>query len=135
MHEESKSMNLIEIALESKPGGKFDIKKDYINKGRLLNGKYVTSRSAGNYLAGYNASTGTYLGVGISFNTFQQLAGALHLADIDNRTLKTTQKVGIVLFGGDSWSKYDSRYQAPLWGENPYQYRMSKRGWDYGKKR
>ncbi len=135
LHAESTNMNLQEIAAESGGGGKFDIKRQYVNTGGLLNGKYASSRSAGNYLAGYNASTGTFLGVGISFTTFQQLAGALHLAEIDKRMLTTTQKIGIVLFGGDLWSKYDSRYRAPMWGEIPYQYRMSKRGWDYGKKR
>ena len=44
----------------------------------MLNGKYATSRSAGNYLAGKNAAVGTLGGVNISFDAFQNLAGALH---------------------------------------------------------
>ncbi len=59
----------------------FDMKNKYKNVGGLLNGEYVTSRSAGNFLAGYNASTGKLLGFGITFNTFQQLTGTLHIQE------------------------------------------------------
>lgn len=81
MHEKAKGMDLKEIALESRGGGQFDIKKDYKNVGALLNGKYAISRSAGNFLAGYNAEDATYLRIGISFKTFQKLAGALHIEE------------------------------------------------------
>ena len=40
-------------------------KEGYKNVGMLLNGKYATSRSAGNYLAGLNTA-----GRGISFPDF-----------------------------------------------------------------
>ncbi|MDO5614802.1 MAG: RHS repeat-associated core domain-containing protein [Cruoricaptor ignavus] len=67
MHEKAKGMNLMEIASASAGGGIFDIKVPYANVGGLLNGKYATSRSAGNFLAGYNAENGTYLGGGYIF--------------------------------------------------------------------
>ena len=117
------NMDLKEIARESSVGGKFDIKVPYENVGGLLNGKYATSRSAGNYLAGYNAEGGTYFGVGISFDTFQKLAGALHVKG----SLSTTERMGIVLKG-------TSYGPAPTFGEIMYQYRMSKAGWEQSKK-
>ena len=63
--------------------------KDYAGVGGLLNGKYATSRSAGNFLAGYNAEGGTYFGVGISFKTFQKLAGALHIEESNGKRLSS----------------------------------------------
>jgi RHS repeat-associated protein len=120
---ETDKMNLKEIASESGVGGKFDIKVPYKNVGALLNGKYATSRSAGNYLAGYNAEGGSMFGVGISFNTFQKLAGALHVKG----GLTNTEKANIVLTG-------KSYGPAPAYGEVMYQYRMSKAGWNSSKK-
>lgn len=111
-------MNLKDIASKSGPGGVFDIKNDYPNEGRLLNEKYATSRSAGNYLAGYNAQGGSYFGVSINFKTFQKLAGGLHVLG----SLSFSQKAGIVL-GGASYGP------APTYGEVNYQYRMSRAGW------
>ena len=116
------NMDLMDIASESGGGGKFDIKVPYKNVGALLNGKYATSRSAGNYLAGYNAQGGTMFGVGISFKTFQKLAGALHVKG----SLSNAEKANIVLFG----KSYGS---PPTYGEYMYQYRMSKAGWDASK--
>ena len=115
----AQKMNLKEIASESAPNGDFDIKVPYANVGGLLDGKYATSRSAGNYLAGYNAEGGTYYGVGISFTTFQKLAGGLH----QKGSLTDKEKKGIVLFGV-------SYGPEPAYGEVMYQYRMSKAGWD-----
>ncbi len=118
----AQNMDLKEIAAESGPGGYFDIKIPYKNVGGLLNGKYATSRSAGNYLAGYNAQGGTYFGVSISFDTFQKLAGGLHVKG----SLTNKEKAGIVLFG-------TSYGDPPAYGEVMYQYRMSKAGWDKAK--
>jgi hypothetical protein len=115
----AQGMDLAEVASESGPGGAFDIKVQYKNVGALLDGKYATSRSAGNYLAGYNAQGSTYFGVGISFDTFQKLAGALHVKG----GLTKAQKADIVLFG-------TSYGPPPAYGEFIYQYRMSKAGWD-----
>jgi len=124
MNEKAKGMDLKEIASESGPGGDFDIKKPYENVGALLNGKYASSRSAGNFLAGYNAQGGTYFGVSISFTTFQKMAGALHVLG----SLSNEQKAGIVLNG-------TSYGPPPAYGEVMYQYRMSKAGWDKAKLR
>lgn len=52
LNAEARTMTPGQIALESVPGGEFDIKATAgigANTGRLLNGKYVTTRSAGNY--------------------------------------------------------------------------------------
>lgn len=117
-------MDLKDIAAQSGPGGTFDIKAKYNNVAGLLNGKYATSRSAGNYLAGYNAEGGTYFGVGISFDTFQKLAGALHVKG----SLSNKEKAGIVIRG----TAYGP---PPAYGEQMYQYRMSKMGWNASKNR
>ncbi len=123
-NEEAQGLDLKEIASKSSPGGDFDIKKDYPKTGGKLNGKFVTSRSAGNYLAGYNAQGGTYLGAWISFETFQKLAGAVHVLQ---RKLTKTEIITIA-------SGYFHFGEAPTYGEIPYQYRMSKSGWDQAEK-
>jgi RHS repeat-associated protein len=121
---QANGMSLVEIAQESKPGKDLDIKKDHPNEGRLLNGKYASSRSAGNFLAGYNAAVASVGGgFGIDFETFQKLAGALHVQDSKDQGLTKTQMAGIVLFG-------TSYGPPPTYGEVNYQYRMSKAGWD-----
>jgi hypothetical protein len=132
LHSQALKMDLIEIANNSKGDGLFDMKKDYPNVGALLNGKYATSRSAGDFLAGYNASTGSYCGVGTSFKTFQQLAGALHIEESNGRSLSKWQMVDIVLLGYYKSNSDKSSYKPPTWGEVPYQYRRSLEGWNYG---
>lgn len=124
MNEKAQGMDLKEIASKSGPGGIFDIKVPFANSGGLLNGKYTTSRSAGNFLAGYNAQGSTYFGVGISFTTFQKLAGGLHA----NGGLSNSEKAGIVLKG----TTYGP---PPAYGEIMYQYRMSKAGWQASEKK
>src|SRR3546814_17008405 len=49
--------------------------------GRLLNGKFATARSAGNYLAGLNGVTGTLHGNYISGTTYMKLAGAYQVGE------------------------------------------------------
>ena len=122
LSKQANGMDLKEIASNSAGGGLFDLKKDYPNQGRLLNGKYASSRSAGNYLAGYNAASATYFGTGVSFETFQKLAGALHVMESQGKRLTTSQKADIVIFG-------TSYGPAPGYGEQLYQYRMSQAGW------
>lgn len=119
LHDEAKGMDLKEIAKNSGSGGKFDFKKEYANVGAILNGKYVTSRSAGNYLAGYNAASGTYLGVGISFDTFQKMAGGMQFL---GRNLTKTELTRIAVTG----YSYDV---GPTYGELDYQRRMSVEGY------
>ena len=76
--------DLSTTAMLSLPNKSYDIKT---NKsiaeygpatGRLLNGKYATARSAGNYLAGMNGATGKFGGRYISFGTYMRLAGQVH---------------------------------------------------------
>ena len=131
----AQDMNLPQIAKASMSGGIFDIKSTYGNIGRLLNGKYVSARSAGNFLAGYNAAKGTVLGIHpISFKTFQQLAGALHIqSNVKHQPLTYAMMVDIVLWG--TYAGVDKTlFKEPYWGEIYYQYRISKMGWDYAKK-
>ena len=131
-HNDAKNMDLIEIARESDGEGDFNIKLKYGNVAGLLDGKYATSRSAGNFLAGYNAQSGTIGGIHISFETFQKLAGALHIEESHGRKLSNVQKFDIVTVG-KYVSSNPSAFKAPTWGEVYYQYRMSKMGWLYGK--
>lgn len=119
INNKAQGMSLIDIASESGPNGDFDIKVPYKNAGGLLEGKYASARSAGNYLAGYNAQGGTIMGQNIEFKTFQKLAGALHVKG----SLTSSEKAKIVLFG-------KSYGAPPTYGEIMYQYRMSKAGWD-----
>lgn len=114
--------DLVGVALGSLPGGPFDVKKDYPNTGGLLKGKYVTSRSVGNYLAGFSAAKSAALGYHISFETFQKLAGALHLYG----------KEGLMLVAPLIITKGTSYGEAPTYGENEYQYRQSLSGWNAG---
>lgn len=134
MHEKAKDMDLKEIASKSAGGQLFDIKKDYVGVGGLLNGKYATSRSAGNFLAGYNAEGATYFGTGISFTTFQKLAGALHIEESNGKRLSKGQMANIVLFGTYSSSNI-KKFVAPTYGEVNYQYRMSLSGWNLSAKK
>lgn len=131
MHTKAKLMDLKQVAAASKAGKEFDIKVKYANVGGLLNGKYATVRSAGNFLAGYNARHATYYGFGISFTTFQKLAGALHIENSHGNKLTKDQMEDIVLFGTYDNSSDISKFVAPRYGEVPYQYRMSRLGWNY----
>ena len=120
----AQDMNLPQIAKASMSGGIFDIKSTYGNIGRLLNGKYVSARSAGNFLAGYNAAKGTVLGIHpISFKTFQQLAGALHIqSNVKHQPLTYAMMVDIVLWG--TYAGVDKTlFKEPYWGEIYYQLR------------
>ena len=133
-HSKAEKMSLDEIALNSLPEAEFDIKKDYPNEGRLLDGKYATSRSAGNFLAGYNARHGTMPGIipgiHISHKTFQKQAGLLHIASKSRNKLTLAQLVLVCayLYTHENASPL---YQPPYWGENYYQHRMSLDGWNY----
>jgi len=69
--------------LESVPNGDYDIKVPYKNVGALLNGKYATSRSAENYLAGKNAATSDFGGAKVSFDGFHKQARKSLLHHLD----------------------------------------------------
>jgi hypothetical protein len=70
------------IALNSRTGGIFDIKNIPAlapygpTTGKLLNGKYATAESAGNFLAGYNAASH-----GWAAETIMRTAGGLHVGE------------------------------------------------------
>lgn len=114
---------LIPISKELRGGGSLDLKArpELAGTGRLLEGKYASVRSAGNYLAGYFAGL-----MGADFDMFQKLAGALHVQESRGQQLTYGQKVEIVTRGR-------SYGPPPEYGEIPYQYRMSRSGFDAGK--
>jgi hypothetical protein len=132
IHERASSMNLVKIAGESKDNRLFDIKESLGQVGRLLNGKYASSRSASNFLAGYNAQSGKIFRIGISFDKFQRLAGALHIKISNGKELSKFSMALIVLFGRAPG--LGRSFKAPTYGEVPYQHRMSKMGWEYGRR-
>ena len=82
----------------------------------------------------HNAEHATYLGVGISFTTFQQLAGALHIEESNGKLLSKGQMLDIVILGTYQSSDIN-KFVAPTYGEVNYQYRMSLAGWNFGKKK
>jgi RHS repeat-associated protein len=116
LNNKAKKEDLIQIMLKSTGGKEYDIKSKYRNVGGKLGGKYVTSRSAGNYLAGKNAANGTLLGSTIEYSLFQKLAGALHVDGMAG--------VMKVLTLGTHYGR------PPRYGESYYQYRMSIEGWE-----
>lgn len=73
-------------------------------------------------------------GSSISFETFQKLAGALHIEESNGKKLSFWQKVDIIIQGTYRSSDI-SKFKAPTWGEVNYQYRMSKAGWQFGEKK
>lgn len=108
-------MDLSDVAANSLPNKIFDIKTKHTYApygpatGKMLNGKYATARSAGNYLAGLNGATGKFAGKSISLGTYMRLAGAVHSG---------------INFQG-----------APYYGEIPYAGRMIVAGFNAGVKK
>ena len=99
------------VAMESAAGGIFDIKTNdtYGGQGRLLGDYYVSSRSAGNLLAGMNAR-----GLGMEFSDFQKIAGGLHQG---NGFGAVRAALGLP-YG-----------EAPYYGETSHQFKWSLRGY------
>lgn len=128
MHNEAMGMDLSLVAAKSRLGGRYDIKNDSdwapygVMTGRLLNGKFATARSAGNFLAGYNGSQGTFQGQKISMSTYLKLAGALQTGNWSKASAAS-----IVLFG-------KSFGPAPYYGEEPHSGRRIIQGWKHGRK-
>lgn len=79
--------------------------------GFLCQGKYMTVREAGNFLAGMNAAQ-----FGMEYDDFQKGASALHAGD----------KIRVCLYklNGKTYGA------APYWGENYYQHRSSLAGYN-----
>lgn len=111
---------------QSKKYGDLDIKHN-INyapygpmTGRLLNGKYATARSAGNFLAGLNGVTGTFQGHRISGLTYMKLAGAYQKGQL------SMKNIGLIMMFGKSFGP------APYYGEEDYSGRWISKGINYG---
>ncbi len=83
LNADAQKMSLRNVANNSTNGLKFDIKVDKSiapngeYTGKLLNGKYASARSAGNYLAGLNGATSTQGGFYIDYVIYANMAGAL----------------------------------------------------------
>ncbi|NQX40647.1 RHS repeat-associated core domain-containing protein [Pedobacter steynii] len=113
---------------QSRNRRRFDIKEadflaeDGVMTGKLLDGKYASARSAGNYLAGLNGRTGTIQGQRISRITYMKLAGALQ-----QRKYSFWNALRIVTFGTSFGS-------APFYGEEEYSGRMILNGWNSNRK-
>lgn len=113
---------------ESRLKGRLDIKnrEDWtfgnVMTGRLLDGKYATARSAGNYLAGMNGVIGTIQGHHISGETYMKLAGAYQL------NLLTLANVFKILTFGTSFGP------PPFYGEETYSGRRILEGINAGNK-
>jgi hypothetical protein len=125
-HKESLKLNLYEIAEQSKPNRRLDIKKDKKitpseYTGREFNGYYISARSAGNYLAGYNGATGKLFDTYISWETYIRLAGALQ-----QKKYTTWNAIDIVM------SKAKSFGPPPYYGEEEYSGRWIQAGWKKG---
>jgi len=128
-HQIAMNYNLYDIGKLSKNGKDLDIKVDKIiaphgvYTGRMLDGKYVTARSAGNYLAGYNGRTGTILGVSPSRNAYMAMAGALQKTGSFDVSTAASVLSGLKIYG-----------PAPYYGEIPYTGRMIDMGWNSKRK-
>ncbi|CAH0220122.1 DUF6443 domain-containing protein [Chryseobacterium sp. Bi04] len=120
-NEHSKKAGLEQTMEESKLNQPLDIKnnKDWASEGpmtgRLLNGKYTTGRSAGNYLAGLNGVTSTLKGFYISGSTYMKMAGAYQRGLLTApHSILNYNAIASVLFFGNSYGP------APYYGEEPY---------------
>lgn len=118
LNKEANSLGLYKVALKSLPGEKYDLKSQRVyyasygpGTGRLLRGKYATVRSAGNFLAGMNGATGTFMGKHISLELYMRLAGLLHSVSNNFST---------------------NPFSAPYYGEVDYAGRMIVAGYNYG---
>ncbi|MEN7551260.1 RHS repeat-associated core domain-containing protein [Rapidithrix thailandica] len=126
LHEVSKGMNLLEIRDASKRFQKFDIKENSdmapygINTGKLLYGRYATARSAGNFLAGYNASRGKLGIASLKLTGYMKLAGSYHV----HGELSKGAIYNIIINDGACGP-------APYYGEIPYAGRMIEMGWKH----
>ncbi len=120
---EAKNMPFWEVAEQSKNGGSLSLQdQPELNaQGRLFNGKYTSTESMGNYLAGYNANQAGMP----TYDGFQRIAGALELQTHGRPDIKLGKLEMIKLATGVT--SYGTH---PLHGELIQQYRMSKLGWD-----
>jgi hypothetical protein len=103
--------NPLDVANKERLGGIYDVKSKLgAEDGYLFGGKYVTGEDLGNILAGVNGRSS-----GVSWDTFQRMAGALHQG-------AGMRGVGLAYFG----KEYGP---APYYGEISIQYRESYYGY------
>ena len=129
LNKEADKQHLQDSAADSKHGRRFDIKTDTsiapngAYTGKLLNGVYVSARTAGNYLAGLNAMTG---GLSVKFgipighispDTAQRLFGAFQVL---NRLGK--EEAALIFFNNKAYGP------APYYGEIEYSGRAQQLG-------
>jgi RHS repeat-associated protein len=128
-NEKATNQDLMITKKESENHGVLDIKenKDWAPgghmDGRLLNGKYATARSAGNYLAGMNGVTGTFQGEHISGETYMKLAGAYQQKEL------SYVNAALIVTTGMSFGP------APYYGEETYSGRRIQEGINAGNKK
>jgi RHS repeat-associated protein len=126
LNAQARTEDLRQVANESTLNQKFDIKNDKTiapygpNTGKLLNGYFVTARSAGNYLAGYNGATSTYFHKYISEETYMKIAGA-----VQQGVWSKTTAAKILTYG-------KAYGPAPWYGEIEYTGRRIQQGFNYG---
>jgi RHS repeat-associated protein len=125
LNAQSNKQGLSSTAIDSTHGGPLDIKTgskaDHgVYTGYLLNGNYASIRSAGNFLAGLNAMTGTFAGSHISPQFAQKLFGAYQAGG--KTGLAYTLTTGKA-YPGTS---------APYWGEENYSGYMQQKGINAG---
>ncbi len=129
LNKEAVKFDLMDIATLSKNNRVFDIKSNKklmtgdagVYTGRLLEGKYATLRTAGNYLAGLNGRTGTLFGAHVSQTKYMMLAGALQ-----QKIFTKTIAASIV----DEKLSPKNWWPAPYYGEEPYSGRAILDGWN-----
>lgn len=119
----AKIMPFWKVAEQSKNGGSLSLQdQPELNaQGRLFKGKYTSTESMGNYLAGYNANQAGMP----TYDGFQRIAGALELQTHGHPEIVLNKWEMIKLaIGAKSYGTH------PLHGELIQQYRWSKLGWD-----
>ncbi len=118
----AKNMAPWTVAEQSKNGGSLSLQdqKEYNGQGKLFGGKYTSTESMGNYLAGYNAAQAGMP----TYDGFQRIAGALELKTHGYPNIPLDTKAMIKL--ATCITSYGTH---PLHGELIQQYRWSTVGW------
>lgn len=129
LNQKAKNMTLSGVMAKSKHGEDFDIKTKAIygeNTGGLLNGKFVTARSAGNFLAGLNGatvSTISYVTDYLSLDAYMRVAGEY----------QTTDKMDIPTAAGLRTGAINPTVNvAPFYGESRFSGIYIINGFNYG---
>jgi len=128
LNAEAQKMSLGDIANNSTNGKKFDIKVDKSiapdgeYTGKLLNGKYASARSAGNYLAGFNGATSTQYGFYVDYVIYANMAGALQTGQWEGAAT-TFRRIMI---------EKKTYGPPPYYGEQEYSGRRIRAGFSHG---